>query len=272
MSAAESNATFVTSLYDIGRERWPHFSRSYDSYLRRFSHLLAVEIPLVVFGERILKPLVMQHRKGMTSPTRFVTRPFSLLPTWRHRLRVECVFDSRAFREDNDKLEHPETFSADYLLLMHSKLPLLRHVMDRNPFNTSHFFWIDAGYAAVSDDDTISDVKKVNIPPGKQWRPESLLSLSHAVTYIQLNEPAQYVNVTQLHKRRLSPAMAGGFFGGAQKVMTYYAALYNKCLLKQLTEGELMEDQGTALQVYFEHPSMFNLVKGDWFDAYRLFQ
>ena len=206
----------------------------------------------------------------MSAKTKFLTMPFTHLPAYRHKHRMECVMESESFKADNEKLDHPEAFSAEYLVLLHSKVPLVGEVMRENPFNTTHFFWIDAGYAAV-DDDTGNDVIEVIIPAGTKWRPEPLLSSSERVTYVQLHDPDLYINETRLHKQRLAPAMSGGFFGGAQKVMTYYSRLYNKCLLNQLTEGEMGEDQGVALQVYFEHPRIFHLVQGDWFDAYRLF-
>lgn len=266
----KGTATFVTSLYDIGRETWPKFSRSFSSYLQRFKHLLALDINLVIFGENSLKPFVKKYRKQLTSKTRFLTKPFIHLPAYKHKHRIECVLDSESFKKDNGKLGHPEAFSAEYLIVVNSKVPLVGEVVRRNPFNTTHFFWVDAGYVAVSDD-TGYDVMRVIIPAGTQWRPDPLLSSSEKVTYIQLHDPDLYANMTQLHKQRLAPAVSGGFFGGAQKVMSYYARLYNKCLLYQLAEGEVGEDQGVALQAYFEHPRVFHLVKGDWFDAYRLF-
>ena len=266
----EGTATFVTSLYNIGRGTWPKFRRSFSVYLQRFKHLLALDINLVVFGDDSLKPFVKKHRIQMTSKTKFVTKPFTHLPTYKHKHRLECVLDSENFQKGNGKLGHPEAFSAEYLVVVNSKVALVDQVMRTNPFNTTHFFWVDAGYVAVNDD-TGNDVMKVNIPAGTQWKPRPLLSSSGKVTYIQLHDPDRYANISQLHKQPLAPALSGGFFGGAQKVMTYYARLYNKCLLYQLTEGEVGEDQGLALQVYFEHPRIFNLVKGDWFDAYRLF-
>ena len=34
--------TYVTAYYDIGRESWKEFSRSNESYLKNFNHLLNI--------------------------------------------------------------------------------------------------------------------------------------------------------------------------------------------------------------------------------------
>jgi hypothetical protein len=159
------SATFVTSLYDIGRESWPAFNRSFSHYLRRFQHLLAVDINLVVFGESSLKDFVRKHRQideeeegsfkrtkkktrhghsessqGVKSPsseetvtssrTQFVTLPFKQLPAAQHMQRLQYVLTSEDFVKDNDMLlhRHPQALYVQYLVIVHSKAALVGQV------------------------------------------------------------------------------------------------------------------------------------------------
>ena len=193
----------------------------------------------------------------MTSKTKFVTKPFTHLPTYKHKHRLECVLDSENFQKDNGKLGHPEAFSAEYLVVVNSKVALVDQVMRRNPFNTTHFFWVDAGYVAVSDD-TGNDVMKVNIPAGTQWKPRPLLSSSGKVTYIQLHDPDRYANISQLHKQPLATGIIRRDFSEEhRKWWRITHVLYNKCLLYQLTEGEVGEDQGVSPSGVFWTPTNF---------------
>ncbi|KAK7479232.1 hypothetical protein BaRGS_00029576, partial [Batillaria attramentaria] len=272
-SRTHSSPTFVTALYNIGRVDWPSFKRPFSQYLDRFQHLLALDIHLIVFGDAILKPFVAKHRRHRKAATRFVTKPFAKLPAYKHKLRIECIMDSQRFRENNLILSRPQAFSSDYVILMNSKAALVGEAVRRNPFNTSHFFWIDAGYVAaehVCDSEDVNDCQ-IHIPAGTRWRPEPLLSTENLVTFVRLNDPDLFVNVTDLHKLPLESALAGGFFGGSGGVMAYYERLFNKCLLADLAEGTVGEDQRVALNAYWEQPGIFNLVPGRWFDAYRLF-
>lgn len=258
----------MTALYDIGRGEWPSFSRSFNQYLRRLHHLLQLEVDIVVFGDRSLKAFVREHRQTSRARTTFVTKPFSKLDAFRHRPYIEDIMASAEFRQDNELLAHPEAFSADYVILVNSKAALLAQVVRTNPFNSSHVFWIDAGYVATEDDE---GAWQVHVPPRTAWRPRPLLELAGRITYIALHNPSIYVNVTDLHKLSAEPAFAGGFFGGDVGAVAYYDRLFRKSFLRQLADGIADDDQGTAFAAYCEQPGIFNLVPGSWFDAYRLF-
>jgi hypothetical protein len=66
----------------------------------------------------------------------------------KYRQNVTRTLESTEFRTNNAMWlhKHPEAISADYILLMSNKLSFMKEAIEINPFRSSHFFWIDAGY------------------------------------------------------------------------------------------------------------------------------
>ena len=68
-----SKITLVTGLWDIGRNNLNDgWSRSYETYLEKFSQLLQLDINLIIYGDESLRDFVFSKRD--TDNTQFVVR------------------------------------------------------------------------------------------------------------------------------------------------------------------------------------------------------
>ncbi|XP_060076009.1 protein HtrL-like [Ylistrum balloti] len=260
--ACNGGVTFVTALYDIGRGNWTGWARGFDTYLHHFSVLLKANITLYIFCDDKVAHFVRRVRTP-AQETFVHTLPFEDLEFQGYKQHINQVLRSEEFRKDNDMLHHPECFSSDYIILMNNKISFLNIARAWNPFKTSHFYWIDAGYGHGS----VEFPKNCASP----WKPEKLLLIVRKITYIQLANLTLYQNKTDLHKVRRGPALSGGFFGGDLSAIAEYYHLYRKVFRACLVENIVDDDQSMALYAYFEYPILFKFEHGRWFDAVELF-
>ena len=173
------------------------------------------------------------------------------------------------FRENNEMLNNPEGNAPDYIIITNSKPYFVKHVSDKNPFNTTHF-WMDAGYGHAID----GHGDEMEFPGDNTWNPCKLLEIKGKLTILKMWDLQKFENYLEnpatLHKRNIFPLIAGGFFGGDAKSVTEYQEVYDK-VFNSLLYNNIVDDQSVAYHTYREIPGLFNLVDGSWFDIFKVF-
>ena len=167
-------------------------------------------------------------------------------------------------------LKNPEGNASDYIIITNSKPGFVKYVSDKNPFNTTHFFWIDAGYGH-----TIDGHSEADFPTDFRWKPCRLLDVKNKITIVKLWDVQKFErdvgNPNVLHKRNVLPLFAGGFFGGDAQAVAEYHTVYDKVFNSLLYNDIVDDDQSVAYHVYREQPELFNPVPGRWCDIFKLF-
>ncbi|XP_071123347.1 protein HtrL-like [Mytilus edulis] len=260
----DNSATLVTAIYDIGRGNWNNWKRSFLTYIQYFLHILKLNAKLVVFCEKSTEKFIRkEYGHLLHSNVVFIVKRFSKIEFERYRHIIYNIMETDEFKENNTMLQNPEGFSVDYIILMNNKLSFLKEAMEVNIFNSSHFFWIDGGYGH-GDANIFRNVQGLT--------PLRLLALNKTVTFIQLHDTEIYKKYgIRIHKESIDPAFPGGFFGGYKSAVLELYHLYNKMFRSLLIENVVDDDQNAFLFCYFETPRLFNLVKGGWFDAFKMF-
>lgn len=161
--------------------------------------------------------------------------------------------------------KHPESFSSEYILLMNSKAHFLREASSRNPFGSKHFFWLDAGYGHG----------QAQYPPaGTVWSSASLVhnaSLDGKITFMKLHN-VNLVGVELRHLYRKDIALVvGSFFGGTGPSVNSFYDIYDSVFLNMLKNNYVDDDQTLIVLCYQSHPELFNIIEGDWYDVFVLF-
>ncbi|XP_033759000.1 protein HtrL-like [Pecten maximus] len=226
-------------------------------YLTYFSHLLTLKVMLYVFCEGEVAEFVRQNRNSEDTVIHEV--PFKDVECYKFRQSIQRVMRSKTFRKNNTLLNHPECFSADYVIITNSKVSFLKTATERNPFGTSHFVWIDAGYGHGTG----------IYPENGKWLPAKLLGMHRKITFIQLRDIAADDD-SDLHKGK-EPVLNGGFFGGDKWAIEEYYRTYRDVFCACLNKNVVDDDQSIALYTYFRYPSLFEFVRGDWYDAIKLY-
>ena len=171
---------------------------------------------------------------------------------------------SDTFKEDNDVLGHPEGFSPEYNILMNAKFAMMHEVAHRNKFGSAFIYWLDIGYAHGHN----------VYPKDHRWVPRNIMTGPNKdkITYIIVNDINLVKDIHQLYKKPVGPAVNGGFFGGSLAAMDRYYHLFNSVWEWCLTEGIMDDDQTLAVASWLKEKDLFNMVRGGWYDVFKLFR
>ena len=210
-----------------------------------------------------VRDYVAYLRRGKEHITRIIVVDLSDLEYFAYKDAITAIMQSVEFGSDNALLTHPEGFSAEYNILMNSKLSLLHSAAEENHFRSAYFFWVDAGYGHGKD----------VFPKSCTWAPRNLMRANDdRVTYIQLVDLTLIESVHSIYKKPLPPFINGGFFGGSQKALDEYYNLHKTVFDDLLRHNMVDDDQTVAVACYFAKPELFNMVPGSWYDAFNMFQ
>lgn len=143
--------TFVSGLINIGRGKWENkHKRSFEDYISAMKKfLLRYEHPIVLFIEPEYVDQVKEIRRDYKAPIEIIPFTFEGCFYYNERKDLEQIIQSDQYQKlvVPEKKEAPEYWCIDYDILMFQKVIWLLEILERNPFKTDYFAWIDAGYA-----------------------------------------------------------------------------------------------------------------------------
>jgi hypothetical protein len=145
-----SPTTVVTCLFDLASREAPGTRHDVAQYLEWGEFVLALDADLVCFTEPSIEPTIRSRREhhGLLERTEM----------------VECTLESLSSyglleRATEARLQNP-LLNGDpvkdtplHTVLTWGKLELLTRAIERNPFATDHFAWVDFGIAKVAKTD-----------------------------------------------------------------------------------------------------------------------
>lgn len=204
--------TFVTALYEIGREEYDQ--RSFLKYQEWFSKTLSVPVPMVIYTEEKNRHIVESIRKDL--PTRTFYTRLEDVPLYYTVKDVKRILENTQFKH---KIRHPdglENKCHEYIPVINSKFKWLIDAIEGNYFNTDMFFWIDAGISRFMNFDMsvykfneslIQELRKTNklyFQIGKKDSLNHIFEMPHVVEdYIGTN----------------TNFIMAGFFGGNKDIL-----------------------------------------------------
>jgi len=134
-----SKVTFVSALFDIDRVD----GRKWDNYLKWFDITLKLKVPMVLFITNDLVEFVEERREDI--PTDIIVQTVEDIPYYGLKDRIQEILDSDRYKEDISDPDRIECQQAMYSVIQYSKFPWLEKAIDKNPYESEFFFWIDAG-------------------------------------------------------------------------------------------------------------------------------
>ena len=134
-----SKVTFVSALFDIDRVD----GRKWDNYLKWFDITLKLKVPMVLFITDDLVEFVEERRKDI--PTDIIIQTVEDIPYYNLKDGIQEILDSDRYKEDISDPDRIECQQAMYSVIQYSKFPWLEKAIDKNPYESEFFFWIDAG-------------------------------------------------------------------------------------------------------------------------------
>ena len=172
--------------------------------------------------------------------------------------KERLVIGSNEFKEKIPKhrfRKHPETWSAKYNLVNHSKINFVSHSKKIYP-NYKFYSWIDFGY--VRDIKSLPNEININKIPNK-------------IIYQAFTIPTKRLNAIQM--LQIDEALiAGSAFIVSNDIVEKFENIYEDKIKLWHKHFICDDDQSLVLQLYHENKDIFELIKdSNWFSLYNHF-
>ena len=255
-----NNWTLVTAYFDLTKfDDASDAIRSRDSkyYLEHSMATLKLPYNLIIYCDEASKPLLQEIRdKNQSSKnTLYIVRNFDDF-----RFDIECdkgrkFADYRKIICENRKT-HPYAFDGrntpSYYLFCMSRYIMMKESIESNPFNSSHFAWINLciermGFRNLANLDSALAVNRDKF----------------STCYIDY-VPRKLVENTAEYFRWGRCGMCSGFFTGNKKYMWKVSDLIEHQFVDYLELGYGHADEQLYSPVYFKNPELFEHYYGDY--------
>ena len=247
---------FVSAFKDIGRGDWFLFNRTTDQYINWFLHVATkIEYPCIVFVEESVKIKLNQHKLSphviildMNSVSTFYTR---FLEKETHIIKSKQFLEKIPFYRQ----VYPETQSAEYNLVNHSKINYVRHAKQLYP-HYDFYSWIDFGMFR----DSTMIPKNLSI---KEFPPSKIIFQS-------VKSPSQRISALDMLSSD-DIYITGPSYVLPHSLVETYESLYEKKLLELHKQSIVDDDQSIVLQLFYDQPQLFHLYQDTtWFKLFKL--
>ena len=252
--------TLVTAYFDL--TKCPDASedikkRDSTHYVQSAISTMSLPYNLVVYCEAqsidVLKSLRPAH---LEAQTRFVVCEFDKLAFHKNGSPLLENFSDYRGKIIENRAKNPYYFdnrnTASYYLLCMSRYIMLKSVIEENPFNSTHFAWINIciermGYKNVMHLDEALSVKRDRF----------------STCYIDYVPEELVVNTAEYYKWGRC-GMCSGFFTGNAEYMSKVCDLVEDKFLEYLGAGYGHADEQLFSAVYFQNKELFEHYYGDY--------
>jgi len=256
-----SKTTIVTGLWDLGRDALSEgWSRSYENhYLQKFDQLLDMENNMIIFGDSELESFVFKKRTQEN--TLFVRRNLDWFKNNAYFEKIQNIRNNTSWLEQAGWLKYSTQAKLEYYNpLVMSKMFLLNDAVILDRFDSSHFFWIDAGIANTvhsgyfTHDKIQNKLKNVFNNFGFVAFPYDANNEIHGFSYPKINEYAG---------KDVKLVARGGLFGGSKHSISEMNGIYYNLLNQTLDDGYMGTEESLFSIIMYRYPSFVDYVEID---------
>ena len=167
MQQLPPNCTLVTACYDM--YKFNKHCRTIDESIDLITPLLKIPVYLVIYGTKKTIPLIEYVRNsfGFQSITKYICQEFDEIWTYQYLDQVKIN------REQYWPTKDARTCAESHIVCC-NKFDFVLNTININPFNTTHFGWIDAFVGRREGGDSLRICEN--------YRPNTLLHILHKLT------------------------------------------------------------------------------------------
>ena len=245
--------TFVTALYDIGREQKGD-GRKFSSYLEWFDETLSYNVHMIVFVEPELQSRVLQIRSRYdTRMTVCVGMHFKDTGYYKYLDDIAKVLTSEYFRSRIKAIDRIECQMPEYIVVQFDKFEFLKYAIEHNPFGSTSFFWIDAGISRF-----VHGKNEVSLKQGCAF------SSNSTTVYLESSIVSQGTWGEEYDIWESTAMVMGTFFGGNKdqlsSLISSVRTLFEHYLFK---EHAINNEQVLLAILKFRMPELFTVVPSE---------
>jgi hypothetical protein len=254
-----NNPTFVTGLWNIGRDDLNNTSmnydwrRSFETYKGYLDSLLSTGLNIIVYGDKTIETLVKKHLNA-----KFVEYDQQeFYKSWFFN-KVNTIRTSKDWYDQPTAQwlkNSPQAKLPLYATIQFNKIHFIKKAVEYNPFNSKQFYWLDAGITKNHSVDLLRNM----VPDLRKY--SKFIFFSHY--YVDNTEIHGFLR-EGVHKYCNMPfierIMKGFFFGGDVSQFDQIFSLSETILLRSLEEGYLGLDETIFTIMSYQRPDLFDKV------------
>jgi hypothetical protein len=242
--------TIITMLYNI-REKENDttgckFNHKMDKYINSAKEfILKLPYPLIIFTDDTnIIQTIEEERKQMQKETYMFNRKFEDTYFYKHKERLTEL--QKSFHIKNGCLDHETPL---YIILNNNKFDFVENAINLNPFNSSHFIWMDFGINHVAQ----------NTDEIHNW----ILNIPDKVKQLCINPYVENINEKELFQY-IYHHTAGGLFSGSSNNLLKYCELFKTKTEKIYQEDWYQIDEAVMTMIQRENSELFEFFYGDY--------
>lgn len=141
---SQFECTFVTALYNIGRENYD--GRTIDNYKHWLQETLKLQEPVIIFIDETiegLEELINNCRREINEPTLVIVTSLVNIPCFWMLEDVKRIINDQTFIR-----KHPDditNLNPLYVCIQYSKFEWIKIASQKITWETKYYAWIDAG-------------------------------------------------------------------------------------------------------------------------------
>jgi hypothetical protein len=242
--------TIVTMFYNIREKEnntsnssLNHSSNRYIELAKKF--LLKLPYNLIIFTDiDELVDIINEERKAYMNKTYIYKKKFEETYYFNHLEKLKVL--QTKYNILNGHLEHETPM---YIILNNNKFDFIQSAIELNPYNSSHFIWMDFG------------INHVALNPEKisEW----IFNIPDKVKQLCINPYIENVDNKNMFQY-IYHHTAGGLFSGSSKNLLEYCNLFKQKTEQIYNEEWYQIDEAVMTMVQRENPDLFDLFYGDY--------
>jgi predicted O-methyltransferase YrrM len=231
--------------------------RDQSYYLSHSYSCLSLPYNLVIYTDYESLPLIQQIRPHyLKDKTLYILWDFENISFTKNGSTLKDNFSVYRNKINQNRIEKPYHFdnrnTASYYLFCLSRYSMLKDIITRNPFQSTHFGWINICIERMGIRNVVLLDEALSLKRDKfstvyiDYIPESLVKNTH-----------EYFRFGRC-------SMCSGFFTGNAEYMYKVCDLIENKFLQFVEQGYGHADEQLYSPVYFENPHLFEQYYGDY--------
>lgn len=263
----ETRVTLVSGLFYIGRDRWKHsgFPPNYDRYKDWINNILSLNTNLILFVDEYYHDHVLELSKKYASDNKkllLIKTSISELETYqKYYNKISCVMKSPSFVDFIKTNKVAEMCYPLYNVIMFNKISLIEKAKQNDPFNSTHYYWTDAG--AFRDE--LLKYKNIEWPDNNNriFFNDKIVFFSHfGNDYSITNQKSYFTSQTRV--------VHGGYFIVPENKIDFLKTEFYKVVDEILSEEYIGSDEKVFDLICKRNPDSVSMIKANWFEFYKL--
>lgn len=239
-----TGTTLITGFFSLSGKR----PTGVEEYMTLGKKLLNFNHNMIIFTDYDSYHLIWKFRNeaNLLHKTFFIPMNLSDFSLYHLKQKLIPLFE----KEPSDK------HTVDYSILTNSKMEMMYKSSMINPFNTSHFTWIDFGIAKFGE---MTNTHQLNVLVNSYKEKFSLMQLN----YVSKN----LIQPGQSHHKNKGSAYAAGCLSGTKSYITKIWELFKVYYQNAVNEGYLCVEEHIFKEIIIDYPQYFDIYYGAYYSV-----